>query len=415
MSKTITIDFNADTDVQIAQARAQGVTLANAYYGLPVDKRAQAFTVSGLARLDQVQRVADALAKAQAEGQTLGDFQKWAKTQDWQLPKWHLETVYRNAVQTAYMAGHWRSFDENASALPYLMYDSINDSRTRPSHLALDGVIKPVGDAFWKTHACPNGHRCRCSIRQLTRADAMRRGGVTQNVPAEGKADDGWGHKPTDGFKGLLKSIESRLSKCSVDFGVTLAKHRHNQPMWCEDGPARDLLLMQKLWAARGWQMPAPRDLVLPELAVIQNGQEAQAFMRFMDVFGGGSTARVPLPSGDVVHVQRKLFQVRDGDDWKISDRGRDRWLLYLAPLIKTPQEIWRLKLAMSEELYLLGRFQRGKQVIETIAVFKRTGDEVEWIEAKTIYAADDKDAEYLKDKRAWLMKKNACIKYLEV
>ena len=161
--------------------------------------------------------------------------------------------------------------------------------------------------------------------------------------------------------------------------------------------------------------MPAPRDLVLPELAVIQNGQEAQAFMRFMDVFGGGSTARVPLPSGDVVHVQRKLFQVRDGDDWKISDRGRDRWLLYLAPLIKTPQEIWRLKLAMSEELYLLGRFQRGKQVIETIAVFKRTGDEVEWIEAKTIYAADDKDAEYLKDKRAWLMKKNACIKYLEV
>jgi len=69
----------------------------------------------------------------------------------------------------------------------------------------------------------------------------------------------------------------------------------------------------------------------------------------------------------------------------------------------------------MSEELYLLGRFQRGKQVIETIAVFKRTGDEVEWIEAKTIYAADDKDAEYLKDKRAWLMKKNACIKYLEV
>jgi len=114
------------------------------------------------------------------------------------------------------MAGHWRSFDENAKVLPYLMYDATNDSRTRPSHLALDGVIKPVGDVFWKTHACPNGHRCRCSIRQLTRQQAMAKGGVTQNVPAEGGADPGWGSDPREWGQTLGQLVRNRISLCGV-------------------------------------------------------------------------------------------------------------------------------------------------------------------------------------------------------
>lgn len=407
----VSIDFGAPFDVQIAQARAQGVKLSEVYYALTAEKRAQAFTVSNLAKLDQVQRVADALAKAQAQGQTLGEFQRWAKTQDWQLPKHHLETVYRNAAQTAYQAGHWRDFEENAKDRPYLMYDAINDSRVRPSHLALDGIIKPVGDVFWKTHACPNGHRCRCTLRSLTRAEAMQKGGVTQSVPAEGQADEGWGHKPTDGFKGLLNSIENRLSKCSVNMAATFAKARDNSPMWCKDGAARDLLLMQKAWTERGGSMPEPRLLVLPELPPIKTGQEHSAFASFMDAFGGGSTARVELPSGDVVHLQRKMFQVRDGENWKISDRGRDRWLLYVAELIKSPQEIWRIDLGMTQELYLMGRFQRGNRVLEALTVFKRDGKDGDWFDAKTSFVADQND--YLNEKRKQLMKRFACVRYL--
>lgn len=156
----VKIDFDADFDAQVAQARAQRVLLPQEFYRLAAEKRALAFTVSGLARLDQAQAVADALAKFQAEGGTFEDFRKWALQQDWSLPRHRLETVYRNAVQTAYMAGHWRRFDEAKDDLPYLMYDAINDSRVRPSHLAMDGVIRPVDDPFWRTHTPPLGHRC---------------------------------------------------------------------------------------------------------------------------------------------------------------------------------------------------------------------------------------------------------------
>lgn len=392
-------------------ARAFGVILAYEFYRLPAEKRAQAFTVSGLAKLDQVQAVADKLATMQAEGATLADFQKWAKGQDWNLPRHRLETIYRNAVQTAYQAGHWRSFDESAKALPYLMYDAINDSRVRPSHLALDGVIKPVDDAFWKTASPPLGHRCRCTLKQLSRAQAMAKGGVTQNIPAEGGADAGWGHKPNDGFRGVLNSIENRLGKCRVNMAVSLGKSRDNSPMWCKDGPARDLLLMQKAWAERQGAIPQPRELVLPELPPIVKGHESLAFDRFMDEFGGGSHARVELPSGDIVHVQRKLFLVNKGDNWKIGERERDRWLLYVAELIKSPQEVWRLNLGMSQELYLMGRFKRGNRILEALAVFKRDGKDGEWIEAKTTFVADQND--YLNEKRKTLLKKLACVRYL--
>lgn len=156
----ISIDFDAPWDIQIAQARAQGVLLSEIYYQLADEMRAYAQTISNLAQLDQVQRVIDQLAAVQAEGQTLADFKKWAKTQDWTLPKGRLETIYRNSAQTAYQAGHWRDFEENKAIRPYLMYDAINDSRTRPSHLAMDGIIKPVDDSFWNTHSAPMGHRC---------------------------------------------------------------------------------------------------------------------------------------------------------------------------------------------------------------------------------------------------------------
>jgi len=96
------------------------------------------------------------------------------------------------------------------------MYDAINDSRTRPSHLALDGVVKPVGDVFWKTHACPNGHRCRCNIRQLTRQQAMAKGGVTQNVPTEDGADKGWGSDPRSWGQTLGQLVRNRISLCGV-------------------------------------------------------------------------------------------------------------------------------------------------------------------------------------------------------
>jgi len=216
VASVISIDFDAPFDVQAAQARAQGVVLPEYYYGvLQAEKRKYAQTVSSLAGLDQIQPVVDKLAEWQAEGKTLAEFKKWAKTQEWTLPKGRLETIYRNSVQTAYQAGHWRDFEENKDERPYLMYDAINDSRTRPSHLALDNTIKPVDDPFWDTCSPPLGHRCRCSLRSLSPREAMHLGGVTQNVPAEGGPDEGWGSKPTEWGDTLERLKAEKLAKAA--------------------------------------------------------------------------------------------------------------------------------------------------------------------------------------------------------
>lgn len=403
----LSIDFGLPFDRAIAAARARRVTLPQAFYALPAEKRAEAFTVSGLGALDQVQGVLDELGRQLADGGTLADFKRWAATNDLGLPRHRLETIYRNGVQQAYNAGHWRRFEEDAQARPYLMYDAINDSRTRPAHRALDGVIRPVGDAFWRTHSPACGFRCRCRLLSLSPEEARARGGVTQIPPAEGRADEGWGHRPTNGFEGPRRAIEQRLTQCTL--WPKLARQKPAAPLWCSDGPARDQALMLQAWAQRKGSMPDPRPLTLQPLQFVS---AQHSFEQFMQAMGAeGDVVRQALPSGDTVLVSDDLFRDLAGD-WKITKRGRDQWLLYLAELILRPQEIWRLRLAQTEELYLLGRFQRGKQRIDALAVFSREIGSELWSEAKTAFTPDRDD--YIDDKRAELMKK-ASVRWIEL
>jgi len=314
------IPFDLDADVAIAKARALGVIPPAQFYSLPAEKRAQAFTVSGLAKLDQVQAVADALAKMQAEGGTLADFQKWAKTQDWSLPHHRLETIYRNAVQTAYQAGHWRSFEESAKALPYLMYDAINDSRVRPSHLALDGVIKPVDDAFWKTASPPLGHRCRCTLKQLSRAQAMAKGGVTQNVPAEGGADAGWGSDPREWGKTLGRLMRDRLAVCAVQ---TFANKIKGTPVQCQTAAYNALTAMNAevpeptLKSLNFWgQRPGLADLGTVPLVEL-TGDEFGAGLRYL--------ALAKQADAHLRNLQKESGLINLDAGWLLKINGKSR------------------------------------------------------------------------------------------
>lgn len=308
------------------------------------------------------------------------------------------------------MAGHWRRFDEAAGDLPYLMYDAINDSRVRPSHLAMDGVIRPINDPIWNTWSPPCGFRCRCSLRQISAKAAQRRGGVTQSIPAEAMPDDGWGGDPRDAWRGMDAALTGKLLQCDAGSAAFAKSGRIAQPLWCEDGPIRDFALMQQVWISRKGQMPAPREVMLPRLDYRDPEDGYAAFMHHMGHPQTGGWLQTP--SDDEAFVDDALFKDLNGQ-WKWFKRWRDAWALYLAEVIQRPQEVWRLKSDSDERLFLLGRFLRGREILEAIAVFRRD-QRGRWSEGVTAFVADDKRAVYLKEKRRWLLNQTAFVRYLE-
>lgn len=61
----------------------------------------------------------------------------------------------------------WLSYEKQVDTFPLLQFITVGDSRVRPHHAALDGIIKPVNDSFWNSYAPPLEYRCRCLLIQL--------------------------------------------------------------------------------------------------------------------------------------------------------------------------------------------------------------------------------------------------------
>ena len=144
----------------IAFARSRGVLLPADYYALDLNSRQYASTVSYLSGIDQIQSVLDSAYKVLESGGTFRDFQKLVEESGIELSEAHLDNVFRTNIQNAYAHGKWSHQQQNKDKRPYLEYMAINDSRVRPSHLALDGVIRHIDDPFWQKYYPPNGYRC---------------------------------------------------------------------------------------------------------------------------------------------------------------------------------------------------------------------------------------------------------------
>lgn len=161
----------------IAWAKGRGVVLPDVYYGeLQGLARAMAFSVAGLASMDQLQMVRDSLAKATENGESLQSWQK--RVEAWEipldLPAHRLDNLFRTNLQGHYARGRCQQHRENLETHPWFLYDAVNDSRTRPAHAAMDGFVARHDDPVWKKWAAPNGYRCRCRLIALSEAQAAR-------------------------------------------------------------------------------------------------------------------------------------------------------------------------------------------------------------------------------------------------
>jgi uncharacterized protein with gpF-like domain len=173
------------------------------YAALEREATAQAFTVAGVAQLDVVAQVYDAVLEALEKGTTLADFQEavgdsleraWGDTVA--DPGWRTETIFRTNLQSHYAAGRYeQSTDPDVlTARPFWRFDAVMDGATTQVCEDSNGTILHAGNQWWAGHYPPCHFNCRSVTTTLSPDDAAE-AGLDDAGPHVG-ADPGFGGLP---------------------------------------------------------------------------------------------------------------------------------------------------------------------------------------------------------------------------
>lgn len=182
------------------------------YRVLAEEAKVKAFTVSGYTSMEVINEIFQVLDKALADGLTVKEFRDsvgglLVKKGYEGITPYQADNIFRINIQTAYNVGRYKQqIDPDVVQFrPYWIYDALNDKKTRPAHLAMDGTVRRYDDPFWSTWYPPNGFRCRCSVRTASERDVRRKGLTVQTgpVPAYGQTPVGTGAVPLLPDKGF--------------------------------------------------------------------------------------------------------------------------------------------------------------------------------------------------------------------
>ena len=184
--ESLDISFTLPPEQAVAFFRAKRPTITYDFRALRASEHALAFTVAKLTDVSLLADMQEALDLSLAAGGTQQEFvdafESKLRGAGWwgrrevinpttgqpetvQLgSRARLNTIYRTNLQSAYAAGAWEGIQQGKEDAPYLLYDAVDDNRTRPEHAAIDGALMPVDHPYWRAHAPPNGYNCRCGL-----------------------------------------------------------------------------------------------------------------------------------------------------------------------------------------------------------------------------------------------------------
>ena len=148
------------------------------------EAHARGFAVAGAAGQALLTDMKAAINSALTDGRTLKEFQRdfeqIAKTHKWDYngsPGWRARIIYSTNLATAYSAGQFAQLDtdEARDIFPYWEYVHHTCQHPRQDHLAWSGLVLRNDDPWWATHYPPNGWRCHCTVRPISRYEMKRR------------------------------------------------------------------------------------------------------------------------------------------------------------------------------------------------------------------------------------------------
>jgi SPP1 gp7 family putative phage head morphogenesis protein len=150
-----------------------------------------AFTVSGYNSTEIVNQFYNEILKAIENGTTMETFREEVNTflekRGYEgISLFQADNIFRTNIQTAYNVGHYeRMTDKDVMKLrPYWEYVAVDDGDTRPTHRAMDGMVYPADHEVWDVWYPPNGYKCRCTVRSLSKRQVeARRIKVVDEMP----------------------------------------------------------------------------------------------------------------------------------------------------------------------------------------------------------------------------------------
>ena len=171
----------------------------------------RSFTVAKAMRLDILGAVRGEVDRAIADGITFEEFHESLEPRLRSLGWWgrqrmvdpetgeiqlvqlgsphRLRTIFDTNLRMSYATGRWERIQRVKESSPWLRYVVVQDSRTRPEHMAWHGTVLPVDHPFWRTHYPPNGWKCRCTVEQLSDQDLEEFGFSPSDAPPEGSGE----------------------------------------------------------------------------------------------------------------------------------------------------------------------------------------------------------------------------------
>lgn len=197
-------------------------------------EHARHFMTAGAMKANLLSDFRDAVEKSVAGKMTLKEFQsrfdELVSKHGWSYNggrNWRSALIYDTNVTTAYQAGRWKQFVE--SGVKYLMYvhqDGVMNPR--PLHVALDGTVRPIDDAFWDVHFPPNGWKCHC---RAVRADASEATGLPDAANDPATVDPGWRYNVgRAGIEQGYDALTAKLEKMPYDIAKQWTHEILQQP-----------------------------------------------------------------------------------------------------------------------------------------------------------------------------------------
>lgn len=148
------IDFE-DVDYQDPAERKKRAILSNTYL------------VSGYKAWHNIAEYKNLLINPDTKQyRSLSEYKELMRSVDERYNKRWIEAEYNHAQQSAAISAKWEEYEQDKDEYD-LVYDAIGDGHTSDLCRALDGIVKPMDDPFWKKYTPGNHWQCRSSIRQV--------------------------------------------------------------------------------------------------------------------------------------------------------------------------------------------------------------------------------------------------------